>query len=142
MECRVYQLNELKEYKYVVVLSKYEGKILLSRHKDRTTWETQGGHIEEGETPLEAAKRELYEESGAVKFSIMPAFDYWAGEDNGGANGMVFIAEIMELEDIPNSEMKEVEYFNVLPSSLTYPDITPVLFKYEEEIFKKNRSLK
>lgn len=66
MESRVYELNELKEYKYVVILSKYQGKILLSRHKKRDTWETQGGHIEKGETPMEAAKRELYEESGAV----------------------------------------------------------------------------
>lgn len=135
MQCGVYKLNELKEYKYVVVLSKYDGKILFSRHKDRLTWETQGGHIEKGETPLEAAKRELYEESGAVKFSISPAFDYWAGEDKSGANGMVFIAEIMELSNIPNSEMKEVKTFSTLPSSLTYPEITPVLFKYAEEVF-------
>ena len=74
MECKVYELNELKEYKYVMVLSKYKGKILLSRHKKQSTWETQGGHIENGETPIEAAKRELFEESGVVKFYIMPVF--------------------------------------------------------------------
>ena len=67
MTSKTYELDSLKNYKYVVVLSEYKGKILLSRHKDRSTWETQGGHIEMGETPLDAAKRELYEESGALK---------------------------------------------------------------------------
>ena len=33
----VYELNSLGEYKYVVVLSEYNGKIVLSRHKERTT---------------------------------------------------------------------------------------------------------
>lgn len=129
MECKIYQLNELKEYKYVVILSKYKGEIMLSRHKERSTWETQGGHIEKGETPLEAAKRELFEESGAVKFKITPIFDYWAGDDNSGGNGMVFMAEIEELVDIPNSEMQEVKIFKELPKNLTYKDITPILFE-------------
>lgn len=76
MVSRTFDLGSLETYKYVVVLSKYNGKILLSRHKDRTTWETQGGHIEDGETPLDAAKRELYEESGAIDFDIEPLCDY------------------------------------------------------------------
>lgn len=72
MVSRTFDLGSLETYKYVVVLSEYNGKILLSRHKDRTTWETQGGHIEDGETPLDAAKRELYEESGAIDFIMYP----------------------------------------------------------------------
>lgn len=51
--------------KYVVIFSRYQGQWLFSRRRQRTTWETQGGHIEEGETPAAAARRELYEESGA-----------------------------------------------------------------------------
>jgi ribosomal protein S18 acetylase RimI-like enzyme len=129
MICKIYRLNELQQYKYVVVLSVYKGKIMLSRHKARTTWETQGGHIEPGETPLEAAKRELYEESGAVEFEIKPVCDYWAGtEDNVGAGGMVFEAEIHRLEAMPESEMSEIGFFDILPEHLTYPDITPVLY--------------
>ena len=64
LQCTIHSLGALKTYKYVVVCSLYEGKWLLSRHKKRDTWETQGGHIEAGKTPLEAAKRELFEESG------------------------------------------------------------------------------
>ena len=130
MECKIFKINELQKYKFVVVLSKYEGKILLSRHKGRSTWETQGGHIEPGETPLEAARRELYEESGAVEYDIEPLCDYCAGEEeiDTGAGGMVFVADIRKLGDIPDSEMEEVRLFDRLPENLTYPDITPVLF--------------
>lgn len=130
MTCKTYPLNELKTYKYVVTLSQHKGEILLSRHKDRTTWETQGGHIEPGETPLAAAKRELYEESGATEYDITPLFDYRAGEENG----MVFAADIRNLAPIPNSEMAEIKTFSELPENLTYPDITPILFAQWKEM--------
>lgn len=134
MRCVVRELNELKTYRYVVILSTYKGKILLSQHRERDTWETQGGHIEPGETPLDAAKRELYEESGAVKFAIEPVFDYWAADDDSDANGMVFAARIEELGMIPEeSEMACVRSFDELPENLTYPDITPKLFAYLAE---------
>ena len=51
MECRTFALEELTFPKYVVVFTRYQGKLLLSRHRQRDTWETQGGHIEPGETP-------------------------------------------------------------------------------------------
>ncbi len=132
MTCKTYELGALKIYKYVVTLSEYQGKILLSRHENRTTWETQGGHIEPGETPLEAAKRELYEESGAAEYTIEPLCDYWAGEEgtDDWANGVVFRAVIQRLGPMPESEMAEVKSFDTLPENLTYPQITPVLFRY------------
>ena len=133
MTCKVCPLGTLAPYKYVVVMSKYQGKILLSRHRDRSTWETQGGHIEPGETPLAAARRELYEESGAVDFDIRPIFDYWAGDENGGASGQVFAAEIRTLGPMPKSEMAEVRAFDQVPPNVTYPAITPELFASLEE---------
>ena len=131
--CHVYPLDTLKTYKYVVVLSRYQGKHLLSRHKKRTTWETQGGHIEPGETPLQAAKRELFEESGALRYQMEPLFDYQAGDDDGEANGVVFLTEIEELGPLPESEMAEVKPWEQLPENLTYPAITPVLWKAWQE---------
>ena len=132
MFCNTYNINTFNNYKYVVVLSEYNGKILLSRHKNRTTWETQGGHIENGETPIDAAKRELFEESGAVDFDIYPLCDYRAGykETNDFANGVVFHAVIKTLGELPESEMAEVKEFDSLPENLTYPDITTELFTY------------
>ena len=134
MICHTYPLGQKAPYKYVVVLSRYRGKILLSRHRDRSTWETQGGHIEPGETPLEAARRELYEESGALEFDIRPVFDYWAGDDKSGASGQVFAAEIRRLGPMPNSEMAEVRTFDQVPPNVTYPAITPEIFASLEEM--------
>ena len=132
MISKVCEIGELKHYKYVVIISTFCGKIMLSRHKERTTWETQGGHVEAGETTLEAARRELYEESGAEQYEIWPICDYWAGDEHTGegATGMVFHAEIKELGQMPESEMAEVGFFDVLPKNLTYPQITPELFAF------------
>lgn len=132
MISRVAEVGTLGAYKYVVTLSTYGGKLMLSRHKQRTTWETQGGHMERGETPLEAARRELYEESGAVRYDIRPLCDYWAGDEitGEGSTGMVFHAEIHELGPLPESEMAEVRLFDGLPENLTYPAITPGLYAF------------
>ena len=136
LQCTVHPTGTLGTYTFVVVCSRYDGKWLLSRHRERDTWETQGGHIEAGETPLEAARRELYEESGATDFEIAPLCDYWAGVEgtDDWANGMVFAARIKALSPIPaGSEMAEVKLFQELPLNLTYPAITPVLFAYRDK---------
>ena len=46
---------------------------------------------------------------------------------------MVFKAVIHKLEPLPNSEMAEIKSFEHLPENLTYPEITPELFRYLEE---------
>lgn len=129
---RTYPFGTLKTYDYVVMLSRYEGKYLLSRHTGRTTWELQGGHIEPGETPDKAAKRELYEESGAVLFDIKPLCDY-CGEEPGRNNygrGKVYAVEIICIRNLPASEMAEVKLFDSIPNELTYPEITCAILSY------------
>lgn len=129
LKCKVYDKNTLDDLKYVVVCSLYNDKLLLSRHKQRDTWETQGGHIEEGETPFQAAKRELYEESGVTDAELLYLCDYLGYTSKGHANGAVFLALVNELGDLPESEMAEVKLFELLPDNLTYPFVTPLIVK-------------
>ena len=134
IRCQVFPLESLGEYKYVVTFSVYQGQLLLSRHRQRESWETQGGHIEPGETPLEAARRVLFEESGAGEFSIRPLFDYRAGDEKGASNGIVFAAFIQRLDALPESEMAQTRLFPSLPQALTYPEITPVLYREAQKL--------
>ena len=127
LQCRIFPIGFLERYKYTVICAAYQGKWLLSRHRQRSTWKTQGGHIEAGETPLACAKRELFEESGVRDAEIYPVCDYWGFDRYGCSNGMVFLAVVYALGELPESEMKEIRVFDALPAELTYPETTPKL---------------
>lgn len=128
LRCRLAPYQTLPDPKFVVVCARRDGKWVLSRHKSRNTWEPQGGHIEEGETPIQAAARELFEESGIRDAVLYPVCDYVGYDDFGSANGVVFLAEVRSLGHLPKSEMKEIRLFEELPCELTYPKVTPILF--------------
>jgi 2,3-bisphosphoglycerate-dependent phosphoglycerate mutase len=121
-------LGELKAYRYVVIFSRYKDKWLYCRTKDTGLWGTAGGRIEPGESPLDAAKRELYEETGAIKYDITPAFDYSVHIPSEYSNGQVFFAQIHELGDMPEYEMAEVGLFDTYPEDLRFSQILPILY--------------
>ena len=47
-----------------------KGKLLLCKRKKTTNWQFPQGGIDNGETPLKAAKRELFEEVGISSSSV------------------------------------------------------------------------
>jgi 8-oxo-dGTP diphosphatase len=120
---RVYTkaIGELSPYRFVVIFARYQGKWLYAKHKKRNTWETAGGHIEQGETPYEAAKRELYEETGATPFEVVGVFDYAVHTETEFSYGRVLFAEIEKLNELPESEMAETRLFDNIPDTMTYP---------------------
>ena len=126
MKFEIFPFNTREHYFSADVIALYQGQWLFCMHKNRTTWEHPGGWIENGETPLEAAKRELYEETGAVSFDMEPLCDYFIdGELNGYhycGSGQVYFAVVHTLGEIPpDSEMGKVGLFDSLPEKLTYP---------------------
>ena len=136
LQCRIYPLGYLERYKYTVICTSYQGKWILSKHKKRNTWETQGGHIEDGETPLECAKRELYEESGIVDAELFAVCDYYGYNSKSFSHGMVFLAVVHSLGELPESEMKETKIFDTLPAELTYPQTSPKLYAEAEKVLE------
>ena len=136
LQCKIFPLGHLKEYKYTVIFTFYQGKWILSRHRNRNTWETQGGHIETNETPLECAKRELFEESGIINADIYPVCDYLGFTPQTWSTGIVFLAVVHSLGNLPESEIAETKIFDVLPAELTYPQTLPSLFAEAEKLLE------
>lgn len=119
---------------FSVIVSQYQGKWVLCQHKQRTTWEVPGGHIEPGETPEEAARRELYEESGAKEYDLHEVGVYGVKQDEQEDFGMLYFAQIHSFDTLPRDfEMKRVELFDTLPENMTYPQIQPYLVKMVQQ---------
>lgn len=122
---------------YSVIAATYRNKWILVRHRDRTTWEIPGGHIEEGESPDEAAGRELTEETGAESFKLTCVATYAVIREGSRGYGRLYFAEVSAMGAVPDiSEIAEVMLRDSLPENLTYPDIQPYLFKKVREYLK------
>ena len=124
-------------FKFAVIIAKTGGKWVLCKHRARTTYEFPGGHRETGETIAETAKRELMEETGAVKFEIRPICVYSVtgktrvNETGEESFGGLFYAEITSFGEI-HSEMEKIVLCDALPENQTYPEIQPALLKEAE----------
>ena len=108
---RFYDHAEDSLLKFAVIISKSNDKWVYCRHRARNTYEIPGGHREAGETILETAKRELYEETGAVHYSLTPVCVYsvtreWENQKEE-SYGMLYYAEITEFEKELHSGFSE-----------------------------------
>lgn len=122
---------------FAVIAAKYQGRWVLCKHKERSTWEFPGGHREAGETIEAAAVRELYEETGAAEYRMVPVSVYsvtdqaQSGEKQAESLGMLFYAEISRFDQLPPAfEMEKIECFEKPPDNWTYPEIQPLLFQH------------
>lgn len=102
----------------------------------RETYEFPGGHREAGETILEAAVRELKEETGAIDFNIKPVCIYSVkGKtrvnevSDDESFGMLFVADITSFEKELHSEIEKIVITDSLVENWTYPLIQPKLFE-------------
>lgn len=133
MKVKFYETVDDALLKFAVIVSKSDGKWVFCKHRERDTYEVPGGHREDGETILQAAKRELFEETGAIAFDIKPVCVYSVlgknrvNETGEESFGMLYYAEIKTFEQELHSEMEQVLLLDELPSKWTYPQIQPLL---------------
>jgi 8-oxo-dGTP pyrophosphatase MutT (NUDIX family) len=101
----------------VAVYARRGERVLVIEHRRLKTWLPIGGELEAGETPLEAARRELREETGlegnfrVVRGALdgVPSGLIGYEEHQAGSKGLhmnfVFVAEVAPDADVvPNDE--------------------------------------
>lgn len=128
------QALETNKVKYLVMVPCYRGKLVVVRHRERSTWEMPGGHREPGEGCEEGARRELQEETGATRFSLQWLCAYSVTWNGKTEYGQLFRAGIEELGELPDSEIAEIRLVDELPENLTYPHIQPAMLRKAREI--------
>jgi 8-oxo-dGTP pyrophosphatase MutT (NUDIX family) len=114
-----------------------DGKVLLQKRKDNLCWALHGGVVEMGERVEDAAKRELFEETGLIanKLELLGIF---SGDDrmytypNGDEVYMIGIIYVcndfsgMLLSE--TDETLELKWFDIdnLPQEISPPNIKPL----------------
>lgn len=120
--------------KFAVIITKYQGKWVFCKHKDRDTLEVPGGHRELGEEIEETARRELYEETGALRYTIEPLGIYSVTSpdsfDGEETYVKLFYAQVEEFEEELHSEIEKIVITDELPENWTYPEIQTELLRF------------
>lgn len=129
-EVKFYDQVEDELLKFAVIAARHEGKWVFCKHRERVTFEIPGGHREAGESIIETAKRELYEETGALQFTIAPVCVYSVKRtDREEYFGMLFYAEVQTFEKELHSEIEKIVFSEKMVDAWTYPQIQPRLLE-------------
>ncbi len=133
VEVRFYDNVDDALLKFAVIIARSNGKWVFCKHKKRNTYEIPGGHRETGEPVIETAHRELYEETGALEYSLTPvcvssvtAPDNFDGQETFG---MLYYADIRRVEEELLSEIEKIVLTDELIDSWTYPLIQPKMIE-------------
>lgn len=135
LEVKFYETAPDDLFQFAVVIAKSDGKWVFCKHKERDTFEVPGGHREPGESIQDTARRELWEETGALNFELVPVCVYSVtgknqiNESGGETYGMLYFAAIRTFDPKLHSEIERIVLLEELPEHWTYPLIQPKLIQ-------------
>ena len=90
----------------------WEKKVLLHFHHKLQKWLPPGGHVEENETPPEAARREVLEETG-IEIEFLIQENVWLNEPNASSfirPYLCLLEEIPQYKDTPAHQHMDFIY--------------------------------
>ena len=122
------------------VVAWHQGRWVFVKSKNRDTLSLPVGRREQDEDIIATAHRELFEETGATRFQLIPMTRYIVRDSDGGSHGVLFFAAIEELGPLPDSEIEKVVLLDHCPRELAYPEIQTVLFRHvmrQTALFRK-----
>lgn len=112
-----------------------ENEVLLIRHSYSPGWYTIGGEVDKGELPLDAIKREIYEEAG-IKAATDPELVgiYHSSFRNRDDFVFFYVVKAFSEEASSSPEIEACKWFSfdALPE-----DITPATKRRIEEYLQK-----
>ena len=132
-----------------IALLNREYKIFVGKRIDNpgNSWQMPQGGVNQNENFLEAAKRELEEETGIKKVELIKELDKWLAYDlpknllgklwNGKYRGQKqkwFIMKFLGVDNEINLETRKPEFFEW--KWININDLTKVVVKFKLEVYK------
>lgn len=146
MQCAIYALHEMKKKlllkkKNLLVLARYDGKVILQWDEPRALWTLPGGQRAKGETQIAAVRRILSEALGEATFDVELLCGFGVtGEDEKELGGFAYVADV---HDWGGEWAAKTRAFERMPlsSQLADPALVLGLHKWAGDFFDERLEL-
>lgn len=114
-----------------VIVQNEAGEILFIEHsEDGRVWELPSGHIEEGENPENAARREVREETGYLVDDVLPVVAVVWPFTGTVRVQLVFCATVGDKVSHSDGEAASVAWRDGVPENVTFGELGQEIYEY------------
>ena len=134
-------IMEIEESSAGIVVN--NGKVVLAYQTINPSWSFPKGHVDKDETPLETAKREVYEETGIKDLNFVKKLGTYVREVKGRSDikkrMIIFLFTTKQDKIKPiDQDNPECKWFKIndVPDKLLYEEDKNFFLKIKDEINK------